>query len=127
MINPKEEHGKAIKWLGRYLKATDTKGLVDAGFAGNCDKSTASDDDSTARSRYGYIITSADVLSFGDQKSNKKLHLALPKPSSSDYPMHSVQLFQSWSCSRNSNKLDTALHPLTQGSTARSSKITVER
>jgi hypothetical protein len=71
MINPKEEHGKAIKWLGRYLKATATKGLifnpdkssfqvyVDADFTGNWDKSTASDDESTARSRYGFVINSA--------------------------------------------------------------------
>jgi hypothetical protein len=71
MIQPKEEHGKAINWLGRYLKATATKGLifnpgktsfqvyVDADFAGNWDKSTAGDDNSTARSRYGYIVTYA--------------------------------------------------------------------
>jgi hypothetical protein len=53
MIQPKEDHGKAIKWLGRYLKATATKGLifdpdkssfqvyVDADFAGNWDKPTS--------------------------------------------------------------------------------------
>jgi hypothetical protein len=71
MANPKWEHGKAIKWLGRYLKATPDKGIifrpddssfqvyVDSDFAGNWDKSTASDDASTARSRYGYIINYA--------------------------------------------------------------------
>ena len=69
--NPKEEHGKAIKWLGRYLKGTADKGLifkpddssfqvyVDSDFAGNWDKSTAHLDSATARSRYGYIITYA--------------------------------------------------------------------
>lgn len=67
-INPKEEHGKAIKWLGRYLKGTADKGLilkpdessfqvyVDSDFAGNWDRNTAQDDKATARSRYGYII-----------------------------------------------------------------------
>jgi hypothetical protein len=56
MINPKVEHGKAVKWLGRYLKETADKGLifkpsdsafqvyVDSDFAGNWDQSTAKDD-----------------------------------------------------------------------------------
>ena len=47
IVNPKLEHGSAVKWLGRYIKATanhgliieldDTKGLevfVDSDFAG---------------------------------------------------------------------------------------------
>lgn len=65
---PKREHGEAIKYLGRYLKATRDKGTiirpnhkkefevyVDADFAGNYDRSNTSDRD-TARSRHGYII-----------------------------------------------------------------------
>ena len=66
--NPKAEHGKAIRWLGRYLKATKDKGTilrpdikrnmevyVDADFAGNFDKHDTRDRD-TARSRHGYIV-----------------------------------------------------------------------
>jgi hypothetical protein len=67
--DPKEEHGKAVKWLGRYLQRTKDKGLilkpnnnsfdtyVDANFAGDWNPEEAPDDDVTARSRYGYIIT----------------------------------------------------------------------
>jgi len=66
--NPKEQHAQAIRWLGRYLKATKNKGLrikpqrgrllevyVDADFAGNFDKGESHLRD-TARSRHGYII-----------------------------------------------------------------------
>ena len=67
--DPKREHGKAIKWLGRYLLGTRDKGtilkpchskdlevFVDADFAGNFDKNEPHDRD-TARSRHGYFIT----------------------------------------------------------------------
>ena len=66
--DPKIEHGKAIRWLGRYLRLTRDKGTilrpehnrdlevyVDADFAGNFDKSDTQNRD-TARSRHGYII-----------------------------------------------------------------------
>jgi len=66
--NPKVEHGKAIKWLGRYIKDTvgrgltiepdDSKGLevyVDSDFAGLWDR-IDTDNRDTARSRHGYII-----------------------------------------------------------------------
>ena len=65
--DPKIEHGEAVKWLGRYLRATRDKGLifnltdqsfdcwVDADFAGNWDPKDANHPD-TARSRTGYII-----------------------------------------------------------------------
>ncbi len=62
-----QEHGDAIRWLGRYLKGTKSKGTifrpdpkrglevyVDADFAGNFDKDDPSRD--TARSRHGYYI-----------------------------------------------------------------------
>jgi hypothetical protein len=65
----KVEHGKAIRWLARYLKGTDTKGLilkpdrnkslevyVDSDFAGCWDRELAGEDEATARSRHGYII-----------------------------------------------------------------------
>ena len=68
---PKEEHGKAIRWLARYLKGTRDKGTilppdkkrglevyVDADFAGNWDPKEYQDCD-TARSRHGYYITFA--------------------------------------------------------------------
>jgi hypothetical protein len=68
--NPKVEHGKAVRWLGRYLKGTRDQGTifkpdinaglevyVDADFSGNWDKDAdASADRDTARSRHGYII-----------------------------------------------------------------------
>jgi hypothetical protein len=70
--DPKMEHGKAVRWLGRYLKATRDKGTiyrpvkgrdlevyVDADFAGNWDPAEAATDRDTARSRYGYFITYA--------------------------------------------------------------------
>ena len=66
--DPKEEHGKALRWLGRYLKATRDKGtilkpngdkdmevFVDADFSGNWDGAESYNRD-TARSRHGYII-----------------------------------------------------------------------
>ena len=65
---PKKEHGQAVKWLGRYLKATRKKGTilkpvkgkglevhVDADFSGNWDPKESWDRD-TARSRHGYIV-----------------------------------------------------------------------
>jgi hypothetical protein len=66
--NPKQEHGKAVEWLCRYLAATRDKGIilrpteqsfdvyVDADYVGNWDPETASDDIDTARSRTGYIV-----------------------------------------------------------------------
>jgi hypothetical protein len=67
--NPKVEHGKAIRWLGRYLKGTRDKGMilrpngdlglevyVDADFVGNYKEEDSSHPD-TARSRHGYIVS----------------------------------------------------------------------
>jgi hypothetical protein len=71
-IDPKKEHGKAVKWIGRYLLATKDKGLIlrpdpskalecyaDADFAGNWHKEDAEIDIDTARSRTGYLVTFA--------------------------------------------------------------------
>jgi hypothetical protein len=65
---PKQEHAQALRWLGRYLRETRTKGTilrpvkgrdmevyVDADFSGNWDPKETWDVD-TARSRHGYII-----------------------------------------------------------------------
>eukprot|EP00978_Attheya_sp_CCMP212_P007898 scaffold18354_cov48-Attheya_sp.AAC.3 len=68
--DPKVEHGKAIRWLGRYLYATRDEGTilkpienkdleevyVDTDFSGNWDYEGASEDMDTAQSRHGYII-----------------------------------------------------------------------
>ena len=67
-VNPKKEHGEAIRWLARYLKGTRDKGIiikpekgrnlemyVDADFAGNWDPKESNERD-TARSRHGYVI-----------------------------------------------------------------------
>jgi hypothetical protein len=66
---PKVEHGKAVRWIGRYLAGTRDEGtifkpdpsaglevFVDADFAGNWDKTGSTTDRDTARSRHGYII-----------------------------------------------------------------------
>ena len=66
--DPKQEHGKALRWLARYLKATRDKGtilkpngdkdmevFVDADLSGNWDGAESHNRD-TARSRHGYII-----------------------------------------------------------------------
>ncbi len=68
-VNPKKEHGAAIRWLARYLKGTRDKGIilkptltkdlevhVDADFAGAWDPEE-SDHRDTARSRHGYVIS----------------------------------------------------------------------
>ena len=70
--DPKEEHGEAVRWLGRYLKGTRGKGTimkpmpdrelevyVDASFCGDWDPTEATNDRDTARSRHGYIINYA--------------------------------------------------------------------
>ena len=72
--DPKEEHGNAAKWLGRYLLGTKDKGLImrpdptkglelycDADFAGAWDPELPREDIDTARSRHGYVLTYAGV------------------------------------------------------------------
>ena len=67
--SPKVEHGKALKWLGRYLAGTKEQGIiytpdndqsfelyVDASFSGNWDPKDAEWDPDTARSRAGYFV-----------------------------------------------------------------------
>lgn len=67
--NPKIQHGKAVRYLARYLQGTRDKGLilkpddsgdltmhVDADFVGNWDPKNTEDRD-TARSRHGYVIS----------------------------------------------------------------------
>jgi Reverse transcriptase (RNA-dependent DNA polymerase)/GAG-pre-integrase domain len=66
--NPKLEHSKAVKLIGRYLLSTRTQGIVfkptaasfecycDADFSGAWNPTTAEHDSSTARSRSGYIV-----------------------------------------------------------------------
>ncbi|KAI2491170.1 G-protein coupled peptide receptor [Fragilaria crotonensis] len=67
--NPRLQHGKALKWLGRYLVGSRDKGMiyspatnqsfdvyVDASFTGDWDPEYADWDPDTARSRTGYVI-----------------------------------------------------------------------
>jgi hypothetical protein len=66
--NPRLQHGKALKWLGRYLVGSRDKGMiyspsnqsfdvyVDASFTGDWDPENADWDPDTARSRTGYVI-----------------------------------------------------------------------
>jgi hypothetical protein len=70
--NPRLEHGKALKWLGRYLVGSKDKGMiyspgnqsfdvyVDASFTGDWDPTVADWDSDTARSRTGYVILYAN-------------------------------------------------------------------
>jgi hypothetical protein len=66
--NPRLQHVKALKWLGRYLVGSRDKGTnyspsnqsfdvyVDASFTGDWDPENADWDPDTARSRIGYVI-----------------------------------------------------------------------
>lgn len=66
--DPREEHTKAVKLIGRYLLATRDKGMVckpdrelmtcyvDANFSGDWLPETAMDDSATALSRSGYFL-----------------------------------------------------------------------
>jgi Reverse transcriptase (RNA-dependent DNA polymerase)/GAG-pre-integrase domain len=70
--NPRIEHTKAVKLIGRYLLATSNLGIIckpsnksfdcycDADFCGLWDPHLAEHDPSTARSRSGYIVLYAD-------------------------------------------------------------------
>jgi hypothetical protein len=65
--DPKVEHAKAVRWIGRYLRGTRDKGIilkpleqsfecfVDSDFAGNWDP-TDTIDPATAKSRSGFVI-----------------------------------------------------------------------
>lgn len=69
---PKVEHTQAVKLIGRYLLGTRGQGLIckptsksfecfcDADFSGGWDPSIAEFDQTTARSRSGYLIKYAD-------------------------------------------------------------------
>jgi len=67
--NPRQEHGEAIIYIVKYLKATrhiglrfkpdDYKGFqcyCDSDFAGNWNKELAETDPSTAKSRSGWVV-----------------------------------------------------------------------
>jgi Reverse transcriptase (RNA-dependent DNA polymerase) len=66
--NPRIEHSKAVKLIGRYLQGTVNKGIIcrpshesfhcycDADFCGQWDPAIAENDPTTARSRSGYIV-----------------------------------------------------------------------
>jgi hypothetical protein len=70
-IDPREEHGKAVKAIGRYLLSTQDRGIIfkpnkdgllcysDADFAGNWCKELCETDVTTAKSRTGYVIKNA--------------------------------------------------------------------
>jgi Reverse transcriptase (RNA-dependent DNA polymerase) len=81
--DPKIEHTKAVKLIGRYLKYTRDKGLIctptktslvcyaDAGFAGDWDPLIAEHDNSTARSRSGYVQICRMPLGMGFEVANR--------------------------------------------------------
>ena len=67
-VDPREEHGRAVKRIGRYLRGTRDKGIymkldddnfevwADADYAGNWSLQDAPTEPDTARSRSGYLI-----------------------------------------------------------------------
>jgi hypothetical protein len=86
--DPKVEHTKAVKAIGRYLAGTIDKGVqfqptaaglecfVDANFAGNWVKPTAEDDPFKARSRTGYVIKFAGCLLLWASKLQTEISLS---------------------------------------------------
>jgi hypothetical protein len=87
--DPREPHGKAVKWIGRYLNATRDKGLIlrpdlskgfevyaDADFAGNFNKLDAPADPDTARSRTGYLVYYAGCPIFWQSKLQTEISLS---------------------------------------------------
>jgi hypothetical protein len=94
VAQPKIEHGKAIKWLGRYLVGSKDKGLiyspgdqsfdvyVDASFTGDWDPANAEWDQDTARSRTGYVIMYASCPIIWASKLQSEIALSTTE---SDY------------------------------------------
>jgi hypothetical protein len=87
--DPRAPHGKAVKWIGRYLLATRDKGLIlrpdstkgfhayaDADFAGNFVKADAPSDSDTARSRTGYVIFYAGSPIYWQSKLQQEIALS---------------------------------------------------
>ena len=85
---PKLEHGKAVKWIGRYLKKTRKQGFIirpdpsrgmevhpDSDFAGAWEPAGAGEDVDTARSRHGFIVSYCGVPLFW--KSQMQTEIAL--------------------------------------------------
>jgi hypothetical protein len=95
--DPRDSHGKAVKWLGRYLKATKDRGIrfkpnrdtfdcyVDADFSGNWYPDDAAWDVDTARSRTGFVILYAGCPILWTSKLQSEIALGrvhCPQPSS---------------------------------------------
>jgi hypothetical protein len=86
--NPRIEHTKAVKLIGRYLKHARDKGLiykaqhqslecfVDAGFAGDWNPNTAAVDSSTERSRSGFVIKYAGCPLLWTSKMQTEISLS---------------------------------------------------
>jgi hypothetical protein len=87
--DPRVPHGKAVKWIGRYLKATRDKGIIlrpdvtrgfevyaDADFAGNFIKSEAPTDPDTARSRTGFVVFYAGCPIYWQSKLQTEVALS---------------------------------------------------
>lgn len=86
--DPKEHHGHAVRWIGRYLAGTRDKGIilrlnnesfrvyVDADFSGNWSKDTAEWDPDTARSRSGCVITYAGCPVYWASKMQTEIALS---------------------------------------------------
>jgi hypothetical protein len=86
--DPRQQHGRAIKWIGRYLVNTRDRGIIlkpdltksfevyaDADFAGNFHRNESADPD-TARSRTGYIILYAGCPVYWQSKLQSEIALS---------------------------------------------------
>jgi len=87
--DPRQSHAKAVIHLAQYLKGTRNEGIIldpksdkslecyaDADFAGNWNRSTATDDASTAKSRTGFVITLADCPIYWTSKLQTQIALS---------------------------------------------------
>ena len=90
--DPRVEHGEAVVYIVKYLKATRHIGLrfkpdpskgfqcyCDTDFAGNWNKEFASTDPSTAKSRSGWIVFTRHAPSSGHPSFSHKSHFQLLK------------------------------------------------
>ena len=98
--DPKVEHGKAVRWLGRHLAGTRDKGLllrpedtkdleifVDANLPGNWDQTDVANDRGTPRSRHGYVINYAGCPIIGNRNCRQRLHCPQRSPNTMAFLM----------------------------------------
>jgi hypothetical protein len=106
--NPRIQHGKALKWLGRYPVGSRDKGMiyspsnqsfdvyVDASFTGDWDPTNAVWDTDTARSRTGYAILYASCPVIWASKLQTEIALSTTEAEYLQFPRRLVKCFHLW-------------------------------